>query len=75
MKYINKNIHNKKQGNKMMSKYQKQKEALREYAIQLQHDLSQKSISYSELIEIQNDLEKRAKRLGLIKELKENCLI
>lgn len=57
------------------SKYARGKAKTREYAMQLQADLSESSISYVELAEIQTKLEKLGKQYGLIREFKENGLI
>lgn len=57
------------------SKYARGKARTRELAIQLQADLSESSISYAELAEIQNKLRKLGTQYGLIREFKENGLI
>ena len=57
------------------SKYARGKAKTREYAMQLQADLSESSISYAELAEIQTKLRKLGAQYGLIRELKENGLI
>lgn len=57
------------------SKYTRGKARTRELAIQLQADLSESSISYAELVEIQNKLRKLGTQYGLIREFKENGLI
>lgn len=57
------------------SKYVRGKAKTRELAIQLQVDLSESSISYAELAEIQIKLRKLGTQYGLIREFKENGLI
>lgn len=57
------------------NKYTRGKAKAREYAIQLQADLSESSISYAELAEIQTKLRKLGTQYGLIREFKENGLI
>lgn len=57
------------------NKYTRRKARTRELAIQLQADLSESSISYAELAEIQNKLRKLGTQYGLIREFKENGLI
>ena len=58
-----------------INKYTRGKARTRELAIQLQADLSESSISYAELAEIQIKLKKLGKQYGLIREFKENGLI
>ncbi len=58
-----------------MTKYQKQKEQARQQAIELQNEISQKSLSYSDLLYFQNIFLKLGRRFGLIREFKENGLI
>lgn len=57
------------------NKSQEEKARIRELAIQLQADLSESSISYAELAEIQDKLRKLGTQYGLIREFKENGLI
>lgn len=57
------------------NKYTRGKARTRELAIQLQADLSESSISYAELAEIQDKLRKLDTQYGLIREFKENGLI
>lgn len=57
------------------SKYARGKAKTREYAMQLQADLSENSTSYAELAEIQIKLRKLGTQYGLIREFKENGLI
>lgn len=58
-----------------INKYTRGKAKTREYAMQLQADLLESSISYAELTEIQIKLRKLGTQYGLIRELKENGLI
>lgn len=57
------------------SKYTRGKAKTREYAMQLQADLSENSTSYAELAEIQTKLKKLGTQYGMIREFKENGLI
>ena len=57
------------------SKYARGKAKTREYAMQLQADLLESSISYAELAEMQNKLKKLGTQYGLISEFKENGLL
>ena len=50
------------------------KAAAIDLAITWQHEFSDLSWSYSELAEIQGYFERIAKKYGLIKEFKENCI-
>lgn len=59
----------------MDTKYARKKARTREYAMQLQADLSESVTSYAELAEIQTKLEKLGTQYGLIREFKENGLI
>lgn len=59
----------------MNTKYTREKARARERAMQLQADLSESTISYAELAEIQTKLEKLGIQYGLIREFKENGLI
>lgn len=58
-----------------INKYTRGKARTRELAIQLQADLSESSISYAKLAEMQNKLRKLGTQYGLIREFKENGLI
>ena len=58
-----------------MNNYQKQKEKVRQKAIDWQLDYGNHNYSYGELSEYQGYFEKLAKRYGLIKEFKENGII
>lgn len=58
-----------------INKYTRGKARTREYAMQLQADLSERSISYAELAEIQIKLRNLGTQYGLIREFKENGLI
>ena len=51
------------------------KEKARQRAIEIQNYISESSLSYSELIEIQNNLYKLAKRLRLIREFKREGIL
>lgn len=55
--------------------YNLKKEKARQIAIDIQSKLSNEKTSYSELIEIQNRLQKIGKRTGLIKEFRENGIL
>lgn len=52
------------------NKYTRGKARTREVAMQLQADLSESSISYAELAEIQDKLRKLGTQYGLIREFK-----
>lgn len=58
-----------------MSKYQIEKEKVRQKVIEWQHNFNNKSISFEELVYIGEHLEKLARRYGLIKEFKENGIL
>jgi hypothetical protein len=51
------------------------KEEARQRAIDIQQYISQSSLSYGELVEIQNNLYNLAKRFGLVREFKNEGLI
>lgn len=51
------------------------KEEARQFAIKTQEKMGEENLSYSELIEISENLYNLGKRFGLIKEFKENGLI
>lgn len=55
--------------------YYKNKEHLRDEAIKFQMDSINNNYSYLELFNIQTKLEKQARKYGLVKEFKENCII
>lgn len=55
-----------------MNNYQKNKEKLRQNAIEWQHDFATKNYSYNELLFWQEYFYKLGKRYGLLKEVKEN---
>lgn len=61
--------------NKTMTKYQKQKGQARQQAVELQNEISQKSLYYSDLVYYQDIFLKLGKRFGLIREFRENGLI
>ena len=54
--------------------YKDKKESLEELAIEYSLYFSQLSWSYGEYAEIENYFYKNAKRYGLLKEFKENCI-
>lgn len=54
--------------------YQEKKAAAIDLAITWQHEFSYLSWSYLELAEIQGYFERIAKKYGLMKEFKENCI-
>ena len=58
-----------------MNKYQEQKGQARQQAIDLQNEMSQKSLYCSDLVYYQDIFLKLGRRYGLIKEFKENGLI
>lgn len=58
-----------------MNNYQKQKEKARLKAVDWQLDFESHNYSYGELAEIQENFERLAKRYGLVKEFRENCII
>lgn len=55
--------------------YNERKENAKNLAIDLQHNLCNVSISYGELATIGYEMEKIAKKYGLVKEFKENAII
>lgn len=57
------------------STYYKNKELLRDEAINFQMDSMNNNYSYLELFNIQAKLGKKQKKYGLVKEFKENCII
>lgn len=59
----------------MAKTYQERKEKAREEAKTWQFAISERNDSYGEFLEAQSKFEKLAKRYGLTKEFKENCII
>ena len=55
--------------------YQEKKENARQFAIEWQQETSKKALSWGEILEQQEKLQKIAKKYGLTKEFKENCII
>ena len=55
--------------------YKEKKENARQFAIEWQQETSKKALSWGEILEQQENLQKIAKKYGLIKEFKENCII
>lgn len=55
--------------------YRKKQEELRNKAIDFQMDFCNNDYDYLELANIQADFEKQAKKYGLVKEFRENCII
>ncbi len=55
--------------------YREEKEAAREYVIELAEYLQNVPVSYGELAETQAIIERLAKRYGLVTELKENGIL
>jgi hypothetical protein len=60
---------------KNMNKYNILKTKARDKAITIQMEMSEKDLSYYEIINITQKLEKLGKRYGLLKEFKENGVI
>lgn len=59
-----------------MSRYEKEKTKTIEMAMEYQNSFAEgKSYYWSEIAEIQSNLERRAKRYGLLKEFRENEII
>ena len=58
-----------------MNKYQKEKNAARERAIEWQHDFNDHNYSYGELAYYQLYFENKGKCYGLTREFKENGII
>lgn len=58
-----------------MNKYQRNKARAREKAQQWQYQFSENNYCYLDLANFSNYFFKLAKRYGLIKEFKENCII
>ncbi len=59
----------------MLNKYRKAKEKARQKAIKWQEDFCEKVYTYELLAREQAELERIAKRYGLIKEFRENAII
>ena len=57
-----------------MNKYQKEKENVRNKAIEWQSDFCNQNYSYGELSMFQDYFERLGKRYGLLKEFRENCI-
>ena len=57
------------------SKYEQNKERIRQKAIEWQCNYNNINYSYGELAEYENYFYKQAKRYGLVKEFKENAII
>lgn len=58
-----------------MNKYQKNKEKVRQKAIEWQHTFFEKTDSYYNIMTYGEYFKKYGRRYGLIKEFKENCII
>lgn len=58
-----------------MNTYQHRKEIARQRAIDWQMNFCNKNYSYSEIAEFYDKFSRLARRYGLIKEFKENCII
>lgn len=58
-----------------MNKYRQQKEKARQKAIEYSTSYISKNLSYYEIYIYYNKFLKLAKRYGLIKEFKENCIL
>ena len=58
-----------------MNRYQKQKEVVRQEAINYQIEKMGVSMSYAELYEAQQYFEKLGKRYGLLREFRENGVL
>ena len=63
-----------KNGGVIMSNYQKQKERVRNKAIEWQLDFCNHSYSWGELAVFQDYFEKMGRRYGLLKEFRENAI-
>ena len=55
--------------------YQEKKEALRNEAIQFQHDIIENNLNWWDYYDYLIELEKKARKYGLVKEFKENAII
>lgn len=55
--------------------YRQKQNELRNKAIDFQTDFFNNDYDYLELVNIQSDFEKQAKKYGLLKEFRENCII
>lgn len=58
-----------------MNKYQKYKEKTRQEAIEWQLDFEKQDYCWGDLHIYQQYFENKAKRYGLVKEFRENCII
>lgn len=58
-----------------MNKYQENKEKVRQEAIEWQLDFEKQDYCWGDLHIYQQYFEEKAKRYGLVKEFKENCII
>ncbi len=58
-----------------MTRYQKNKEEVRQFAIDWQADFSNQNYSYSDLVVFQDMFSRLGRRYGLLREFRENGLI
>lgn len=58
-----------------VNRYQRGKEKAREEALNWQTDVAEKSLSWWDVAHMGYYFEKLAKRFGLIREFRENCII
>ena len=58
-----------------MNYYKKKKEELRQEAIEHQRQVREQNLSWWDVCDYQEHLETKAKKYGLLKELKENWVI
>lgn len=58
-----------------MTRYQKNKEEVRQFAIDWQADFSNQNYSYSDLTVFQDMFSRLGRRYGLLREFRENGLI
>ena len=58
-----------------MTRYQKNKEEVRQFAIDWQADFSNQNYSYSGLVVFQDMFSRLGRRYGLLREFRENGLI
>ena len=54
--------------------YQEAKRAAQEFAIDVQNEISENSLSYGEIADIQDTLHALGRHFGLVREFKENCI-
>ena len=59
----------------MINKYEKEKELIRQKAIEWQNDMSNNNYSYLEIANKTEYFYKKSKKYGLVKEFKENAII